>query len=75
MPPRQLAVAVSLFRARQADSGQNEGKEFGEESFFGITRNKGAWFGYKEKKLEFGTVAAHGCFFHSLWSSEVVRDP
>jgi len=51
-PPRQLAVAASPFRATQANLGQNERKEFQEESFFGTRRNKGAPFGYKEEKLK-----------------------
>lgn len=53
-PPRQLAVASSQLRATQAHSGQNERKEFQEESFFGTRGNKGAWFGYKEEKLKPG---------------------
>lgn len=55
MPPRQLALAASRFRATQANLGQNERKEFQEQSFFfGTRRNKGAWFGYREEKLKSG---------------------
>lgn len=47
-PPRQLAVAVSRFRATQANSGQNERKEFWEGRFF-------FWHGKKQRGLVFGT--------------------
>ncbi|TNN61652.1 Histone deacetylase 4 [Liparis tanakae] len=59
-----LAVAASPFRATQANLGQNERKEFQEESFFGTRRNKGARFGYKEGETQVKTTAARGYFFH-----------
>lgn len=66
-PPRQLAVAASQFRATQANLGQNERKEFQEESFFGTRRNKGAWFGYKEQKLKSGRRLPTATFSTVAW--------
>lgn len=58
--------AVSLFRARQADSGQNEGKEFSRGGFFGTTRNKGAWFGFEKERDERGVCCPRTIFPQSL---------
>lgn len=58
--------AVSLFRARQADSGQNEGKEFSRGGFFGTTRNKGAWFGFEKERDERGVCCPRMIFPQSL---------
>lgn len=53
---------------------RTRGKNSAEESFLALQETKGLGSGSKKRETR-EKFAAHGCFFHSLWSSEVVGDP